>query len=92
VSRDLRTVEAELLAREPIFHKPELGTTRADYAAQTADDYWEVGASGQVYDRESVIETLLSRGTVPGDQDGFDRPHVGRWGRTGVASCGHRAE
>ena len=67
--QDLRAVEAELLAREPIFHKPELGTTRADYAAQTADDYWEVGASGRVYDREFVLDTLVSRGKVPGDED-----------------------
>jgi hypothetical protein len=69
VPQDLRTVEAELLAREPIFHKPELGTTRADYTAQTANDYWEVGASGRVYDREYVIDTLVSRGKVPGDED-----------------------
>ena len=69
MSQDLRAVEADLLAREPIFHKPELATTRADYTAQTADDYWEVGASGRVYDREFVIHTLASRGKVPGDED-----------------------
>jgi hypothetical protein len=48
----LTKVQAELLAREPIFHKPELGTTQEDYIAQTAEDFWEVGASGQVYGRE----------------------------------------
>jgi hypothetical protein len=30
---DLLTVQAELLARESIFHKPVLGTSRKDYAA-----------------------------------------------------------
>jgi hypothetical protein len=63
-----RNIEAELLAREPIFHKPELGTARADYAAQTADDFWEVGASGRVYERDFVLDALVRRGKVPGDE------------------------
>jgi hypothetical protein len=64
----LDAVTAALVAREPIFHKPELGTTREDYLAQTAEDYWEVVASGRVYDREHVIEALVRRGKVPGDE------------------------
>lgn len=59
-------VRAELLAREPIFHKPEFGTTREAYIAQTAEDFWEVGASGRVYDRDGVIEGLVRRGKVEG--------------------------
>jgi hypothetical protein len=65
----LERVEAELLAREPIFHRPELGASREDYIAQTAEDYWEVGASGRVYDREYVISSLVKRGKVPGDEN-----------------------
>ena len=65
----LEDVQAELVAREPIFHQPELGTTREAYLAQTAGDYWEVGASGQVYGRDFVIDTLVRRGKVPGDED-----------------------
>jgi len=65
----LGQVEAELVAREPIFHRPELGTAREDYLAQTAADFWEVGASGQVYDREHVIGVLLARGKVTSDED-----------------------
>jgi hypothetical protein len=65
----LEDVQAELVAREPIFHQPELGTTREAYLAQTAGDYWEVGASGQVYERDFVIDTLMRRGKVPGDED-----------------------
>jgi hypothetical protein len=66
---DLKGVEDELLAREPIFHKPEFATRRADYAAQTAEDYWEVGASGRIYDREGILDGLVERGKVPGDED-----------------------
>jgi hypothetical protein len=65
----LDVVEQELLAREPLFHRPELGTTAADYAAQTAEDFWEVGASGRVYERDHVIDAVVRRGKVPGDED-----------------------
>jgi hypothetical protein len=65
----MEDVEAQLLAREPLFHRPELGRTRADLLAQTARDYWEVGASGAVHSRELVIETVLARGAVAGEED-----------------------
>ncbi len=61
-------VLAQLLDREPVFHRPHLGTTREDHEAQTADDFWEVGASGRVYDREHVIDALVRRGKVAGDE------------------------
>jgi hypothetical protein len=64
----LDEVKAELVAREPIFHKPELGNTREDYLAQTADDFSEVGASGRVYERESLVESLVQRGDTPGQE------------------------
>jgi hypothetical protein len=47
-----------LLAREPLFHRPELGTDRAALEAMTAEDFWEVGASGRVYSRAVVLEVL----------------------------------
>lgn len=61
-------VTAELIAREPIFHRPAFGTTREAYLAQTAEDFWEVGASGRLYDRDVVIDELTRRGKVPGDE------------------------
>lgn len=64
----LSSIREELLAREPIFHRPELGTQREDYLAMTAEDYWEVGASGRVYSRGGVIDGLTARGKVPGDE------------------------
>jgi hypothetical protein len=60
----------ELRAREPICHRPEFGTTRADFAAQMTEDFWEVGASGRRYSREFVLATLEER---------WSRPHDDPW-------------
>lgn len=68
-SEGLEQVKNELLAREPIFHKPEFGTRAEDYQAMTAEDYWEVGASGRIYVRDLVVSGLVSRGKVAGDED-----------------------
>jgi hypothetical protein len=57
----------ELMAREPLFHRTELGTTRAAFEAMTAEDFWEVGASGALYDRElvwSVLERRFAQGAA----------------------------
>lgn len=60
----------ELRAREPIAHRPELGTTRAAFAAQLDDDFWEIGASGRRYSREYVLAAL---------EDRWSRPHEDVW-------------
>jgi len=60
----------ELKSREPIFHHPEkFGKTKQDIENQMCDDFWEVGASGNVYTRQDVIETLLERYNNPNYQD-----------------------
>jgi len=51
----------ELRAREPIFHHPEIGTTRADFDNMMTLDFWEVGASGRRYSRESILDELERR-------------------------------
>src|SRR5205807_159968 len=51
----------ELRRREPIFHRPELAGSRAELEAMTADDFWEIGASGRRYSREYVLETVAAR-------------------------------
>ena len=61
----LLDVLAELIRREPIFHRPELGTTRADFENMTATDFWEVGASGRRYGRDYVLDTLEKRYADP---------------------------
>jgi hypothetical protein len=57
----LLSIAEELKAREPIFHRPEFGTTRADFERMTAPEFWEVGASGRRYSREYVIENVVQR-------------------------------
>jgi len=61
----LEDVKAELTAREPIFHRSELGTTRADFDGMMAAEFSEVGASGRRYSREYVLDLLEERHKVP---------------------------
>ncbi len=66
----LSGVLSELVQREPIFHRPEFGTTRADYERMTADDFWEVGASGRRYSRAYVLDLLEQRAAAaPAEQE-----------------------
>lgn len=62
---ELAGVLEELKAREPIFHRPEWGTARADFERMTAEDFWEVGASGRRYSREFVLDELERRYATP---------------------------
>ena len=57
----LLAVLEELRAREPIFHHPEFGTRRADFDKMMAPEFWEVGASGRRYSRESILDELERR-------------------------------
>jgi hypothetical protein len=51
----------ELRRREPIFHRREYGTARAELEQMTDRSFWEIGASGKVYQRDYVINTMLKR-------------------------------
>jgi hypothetical protein len=57
----LTPILEELKSREPIFHRPEFGTTQADFENMMAPDFWEVGASGRRYSREFVLAGLQER-------------------------------
>jgi hypothetical protein len=57
----LAAVRDELASREPIFHRPELGATRADFENMTSTDFWEIGASGRRYSRDYVPDELEKR-------------------------------
>ena len=60
----------ELKIREPIFHHPEkFGKTKQDIENQICDEFLEVGASGNVYTKQDVIETLLERYNNPDYED-----------------------
>ena len=54
-------VLAELKQREPIFHRPEFGTSRTDFERMTDPAFWEVGASGRCYSRKHVLDELEKR-------------------------------
>ena len=51
----------ELKRREPIFHRPEFGTRRADFENMMDVAFSEVGASGRRYSREYVLDELEKR-------------------------------
>lgn len=58
---DAGSVARELREREPLFHRAEHGVSRADFEAMTVPEYWEVGASGHVYDRLTCLDVLERR-------------------------------
>lgn len=65
IDPEFKDVLAELIAREPIFHRPEFGTSRADFENMMMPDFWEIGASGSRYSRAFVLEELDKRHSVP---------------------------
>jgi hypothetical protein len=71
----LLEVLRELARREPLFHRRELVNSRADFERETADDFWETGASGRRYSREYVWAILKER-YESSDQDEYE---VERW-------------
>ena len=64
-SCELAEVLEELKAREPIFHRPEFGTSRVDFERMTEAKFWEIGASGRAYSREFVLDELEGRLVEP---------------------------
>jgi hypothetical protein len=70
---ELLPVLEELKQREPIFHHPEFGTTRADFENMTDANFWEVGASGRRYSREYVLDVLATRAPDPAEASWMTR-------------------
>lgn len=62
---ELQDVLAELSCREPIFHRPEFGASRADFERMTAEDFWETSATGRRYSRQFVLGELEKRFASP---------------------------
>jgi hypothetical protein len=64
-----KDILAQLTTREPIFHRFEhlegRPPTRADFEAMTAPGFFEIGASGRLYTREFILQTLEERHRVP---------------------------
>ncbi len=66
---ELAQVLEALTAREPIFHRPEFGTGRADFDCMMAAEFWEIGASGKIYERKFVLDLLEERHQTPQPED-----------------------
>jgi hypothetical protein len=62
---ELAGILDDLASREPIFHRREFGTARADFEKMTVEDFWEVGASGRRYSRKFVLDLLEKRFSAP---------------------------
>lgn len=73
----LRPVLKELMAREPLFHRPDVARTRGDFENMMDAGFWEVGASGRRYSREYVLDILEER---------LENPLADEW-RTKDAHC-----
>ena len=58
----------QLKSREPIFHRPEFGTARADFERMMHPDFREIGASGRCYSREFVLGELEKRHQEPHEE------------------------
>jgi hypothetical protein len=57
----LAQVLQQISAREPLFHHRDLVYSAETFDRETSDDFWEVGASGRVYQRDQVRDGILER-------------------------------
>ena len=57
----------ELMQREPVFHRLEQCSTRADLERMTDPEFFEVGASGRRYERDYVLDILEKRFDAAGE-------------------------
>ena len=78
---ELEDILAELSSREPVFHRPEHGTMRADLEKMTTEDFWETGASGRRYSRQFVLDELERR---------RDNPPADVWATSDLIAAGWR--
>lgn len=68
MSPELAPVLAVLRTLEPLIYAANAGANRAHFDALLAPDFWEVGGSGQVYDRAFVLDTLEARQRQPREE------------------------
>src|SRR5215217_1037468 len=57
----LGEVLEQLKAREPLFHHRHLVHSAETFDRETHEHFWEVGASGRVYSRDTVRDVTLAR-------------------------------
>lgn len=69
----LKNVLNELKRRELFFHRPQIGTSRADFERMIEPTFREVGASGRQYSREHALDLLERRCADPAKDNGRTR-------------------
>jgi hypothetical protein len=62
---ELAEILDEVAAREPILHRSEFGTSRADFERMTDEEFWEIGVSGRRYSRKFALDELERRSSAP---------------------------
>jgi len=68
--KNQKQILEDLKSREPIFHHPhKFGRTEQDILNEMCDEFWEVGASGNVYTKQDILKTLLERYNDPNYKD-----------------------
>ncbi len=65
MNTDITPVLMQLKQLEPLIYAANDGQQRAHFDSLLAPDFWEVGASGKVYDRAFVLDTLEARQAAP---------------------------
>lgn len=68
MNADINPVLTQLKALEPLIYAANDGQQRAHFDRLLAPDFWEVGASGKVYDRAFVLDTLEVRQAAPREE------------------------
>lgn len=72
---DLTTTETlqpylkELIQMEPLFHAAAAKATPEVFEELVADDFWEIGASGQRYSRDFALKVLKERERIPSEDE-----------------------
>lgn len=68
MNADITPVLTQLKALEPLIYAANDGQQRAYFERLLAPDFWEVGASGKVYDRTFVLDALEARQAEPREE------------------------
>lgn len=62
---NIELILTQLKALEPLIYSANDGAARQHFEALLCADFWEVGATGKIYDREFVLQTLDDRQKNP---------------------------
>lgn len=67
-SPELASILEQLKQLEPLIYSANDGKARAHFENLLVSDFWETGASGKIYDRDFVLDTLEERNKQPREE------------------------